>query len=205
MKYILKGIIISVILSGLIFSAGSVNSLEMITNDKNIEIYKIKENVIINNNLVNFYETDPNKEDLIKYKEEQERIRLEKLEQEKQEKMNYKRNIAKFAMKFIGNPYTSGGTSLTNGSDCSGFVQSVYANFGVKLPRTSSEQSIVGTGISIEEIEVGDIVSYGNNGYVTHSALYIGDGMIVHASTPELGIRIDNMYIMPIITIRRVV
>ncbi|MBQ9071714.1 MAG: C40 family peptidase [Bacilli bacterium] len=98
-----------------------------------------------------------------------------------------------------------GGTSLTNGADCSGFVQTVYATYGISLPRTTTEQSVTGTSVAIESIEVGDIISYGYEGIVTHSAIYIGNGMIVHASTPELGIRIDNMYIMPILAIRSVI
>ena len=68
----------------------------------------------------------------------------------------------------------------------------------------SGGQAASGYGVSIDEAQPGDIVSYGYNGYVSHSALYIGNGMIVHASTPELGIRVDSMYIMPIITIRRI-
>lgn len=113
-------------------------------------------------------------------------------------------DVASYATQFVGNPYVSGGTSLTDGADCSGFVMSVYSNFGVSLPRTSSEQSTVGYEVSVDEIQAGDIVSYGYNGSVSHSAIYIGDGTIVHASTPDLGIRTDNMYIMPIVTVRRV-
>ena len=113
-------------------------------------------------------------------------------------------DVASYAVQFVGNPYVYGGTSLTNGTDCSGFVMSVYAAFGISLPRTTGGQAASGYGVSIDEAQPGDIVSYGYNGYVSHSALYIGNGMIVHASTPELGIRVDSMYIMPIITIRRI-
>ena len=149
---------------------------------------------------------------------EQERLETEKLEQERQ--LEIARNnelqnqavvsvdansdIASYALQFVGNPYVYGGTSLTNGTDCSGFVMSVYAAFGISLPRTTGGQAASGYGVSIDEAQPGDIVSYGYNGYVSHSALYIGNGMIVHASTPELGIRVDSMYIMPIITIRRI-
>ena len=149
---------------------------------------------------------------------EQERLETEKLEQERQ--LEIARNnelqtqnvisvdansdVASYALQFVGNPYVAGGTSLTNGTDCSGFVMSVYAAFGVSLPRTTGGQAASGYGVSIDEAQPGDIVSYGYNGYVSHSALYIGNGMIVHASTPELGIRVDSMYIMPIITIRRI-
>ena len=80
----------------------------------------------------------------------------------------------------------------------------IYANFGYRLPRTTTGQAASGVGVSINEIQPGDIISYGYNGYPSHSALYIGNGMIIHASTPSGGIRYDSMYIMPIITIRRI-
>ena len=83
-------------------------------------------------------------------------------------------------------------------------LKSVYANFGVSLPRTAPDQATVGYSVPVNEIQAGDIVSYGYNGYVSHSALYIGDNTIVHASTPSLGIRTDSMYIMPIVSVRRV-
>jgi len=113
-------------------------------------------------------------------------------------------DVASYAVQFVGNPYVYGGTSLTDGADCSGFVMSVYANFGVSLPRTAPAQSTVGYSVPISEIQAGDIISYGYNGNVSHSALYIGDNTIVHASTPSLGIRTDSMYIMPIVSVRRV-
>ena len=107
-------------------------------------------------------------------------------------------------MQCVGNPHVYGGTSLTQGADCSGFVMAVYANFGVSLPRTTGGQAQSGYPVAMNDIMPGDIISYGYNGYVSHSALYVGNGMIVHASTPELGIRLDSMNIMPIITIRRI-
>ena len=113
-------------------------------------------------------------------------------------------DVASYAVQFVGNPYVAGGTSLTDGADCSGFVMSVYANFGVSLPRTAPAQASVGTSVPVDQIQAGDIVSYGYNGNVSHSALYIGNNTIVHASTPSLGIRTDSMYIMPIVSVRRV-
>jgi len=189
---------------------GEVNALKEIripqTNKLN-EIYKIEEKEKSVDSIIEYYKTDPNKEAFLTYKAEQERLEQERLEQERleQERLELKRSIAIFSLQFVGNPYVMGGNSLTNGTDCSGLVQLVYANFGISLPRTTNGQANSGSEVAINEIEVGDIISYGYNGYVSHSALYIGDGMIVHASTPELGIRIDNMYMMPIITIRRVI
>ena len=80
----------------------------------------------------------------------------------------------------------------------------LYEHYGVSLPRTANAQSTVGYSVSIENAQPGDIVSYGYNGIVSHSAIYIGNEMIVHASTPQGGIKTDNMYMMPIITIRRI-
>ena len=112
--------------------------------------------------------------------------------------------LAEYALQFVGNPYVYGGTSLTEGADCSGFVMKLYEHYGVSLPRTANAQSTVGYSVSIENAQPGDIVSYGYNGIVSHSAIYIGNEMIVHASTPQGGIKTDNMYMMPIITIRRI-
>lgn len=113
-------------------------------------------------------------------------------------------DLANYALQFVGNPYVYGGTSLTEGADCSGFVMKLYENYGVSLPRTAPAQATVGYAVSIENAQPGDIISYGYDGAVTHSAIYIGNEMIVHASTPQGGIRTDNMYIMPIMTIRRI-
>ena len=148
---------------------------------------------------------------------EQERLEQERLEQERlaylrQQEMLANRNtniqltgdVVSYAKQFVGYPYVGGGTTLEGGTDCSGFVALVYQVFGVSLPRTTSGQANSGYAVSVDAIQPGDIISYGYNGAVTHSALYIGDGLMIHSSTPELGVRIDNMYILPIITIRRV-
>lgn len=112
--------------------------------------------------------------------------------------------LAEYALQFVGNPYVYGGTSLTEGTDCSGFVMRLYEHFGVNLPRTASAQSKVGYSVKIENAQPGDIISYGYNGIVSHSAIYIGDGEIIHAATPQDGITTASMYMMPIITIRRI-
>lgn len=102
-----------------------------------------------------------------------------------------RQEIADFALQFVGNPYVYGGTSLTNGADCSGFVMSVFAQFGYELPRVAAAQCAASQKKSAEEIEVGDLVFYGDGG-IDHVALYIGDGKIVHASTAATGIKVSD-------------
>ncbi|MBQ7795118.1 MAG: SH3 domain-containing protein [Lachnospiraceae bacterium] len=102
-------------------------------------------------------------------------------------------NIVNYAVQFVGNPYVYGGTSLTNGADCSGFVQSVMKNFGVSLPRTSRDQANAGRGISSAEMRPGDLVFYaGSSGTINHVALYIGNGQVCHASNAKTGIKIST-------------
>lgn len=96
--------------------------------------------------------------------------------------------MVSFARQFIGNPYVYGGTSLTNGADCSGFVQSIYSNFGYSIPRTATTQYAFGREISVEEAQAGDLLFYSYYGEIEHVALYTGEGTIVHASTEETGI-----------------
>lgn len=102
-------------------------------------------------------------------------------------------NIANFALKFVGNPYVWGGTSLTNGADCSGFVKSVYANFGIGLNRTSRAQASNGTAVSLNALQPGDLVFYAPSGRISHVAMYIGGGRVVHASTPRTGIIVSSV------------
>ena len=108
--------------------------------------------------------------------------------------------IAKFACKYVGYPYVAGGTSLTNGADCSGFVLAVYKNFGYSLPRSSYAQSGAGRGVSYSEAQPGDIIYYGG-----HVGINIGNGQIVHASTERSGIKITSATYRNIITVRRIV
>ena len=110
-------------------------------------------------------------------------------------------SIANYALKFVGNPYVYGGTSLTNGADCSGFVQSVFQNFGISLPRTSSEQGQCGINVGgIGNARQGDLVSYSG-----HIGIYIGNGQIVHASSAKTGIKVSNANYRPILSVRRIV
>lgn len=107
--------------------------------------------------------------------------------------------VVNFAMQFIGRPYVYGGTSLTNGADCSGFVQSVYKNFGVSLPRSSSQQRSAGTAVDYANAQPGDIICYSG-----HVGIYIGNGQIVHASSPSTGIKVGNATYRSILSVRRI-
>lgn len=118
--------------------------------------------------------------------------------------------VVKYALQFVGNPYKYGGTSLTNGADCSGFVQSVYAHFGYSLSRTSREQAQNAgyTEISLKEseLEPGDLIFYArDNGVVYHVALYIGDGKVVHAANSKAGIIISEYTYMKPYKARRII
>lgn len=109
-------------------------------------------------------------------------------------------DVVKFAMQFVGNPYVYGGTSLTNGADCSGFVMSVYANFGVSLPHSSAADRSVGATVNgIENAQPGDIICYSG-----HVGIYAGNGQIVHASTSKTGIIVSSATYRSILSIRRI-
>lgn len=109
-------------------------------------------------------------------------------------------SVVNYACKFVGNPYVWGGTSLTNGADCSGFIMSIYAKFGVSLPHSSGAMAGCGRGVSYSEAMPGDIICYAG-----HVAIYMGGGQIVHASNEKDGIKISgNAAYRPIVAVRRV-
>ncbi len=110
------------------------------------------------------------------------------------------KTIAKYACQFIGNPYVMGGTSLTNGADCSGFTYKIYQNFGYSIPRTSYLQRSAGTEVSYENAQPGDLICYDG-----HVAMYIGGGLIVHASSAKTGIKVSKAQYRTILSVRRII
>ena len=100
--------------------------------------------------------------------------------------------IVAYAKQFLGNPYVYGGTSLTNGADCSGFTQSVFAHLGITTGRSSRDQAAKGKEISMSAIQPGDLLFYASGSYINHVAIYIGDGKIIHSSNPTTGITITK-------------
>ncbi len=123
-----------------------------------------------------------------------------KAEEEAKQKAGTGQAVVDYACQFIGNPYVWGGTSLTNGADCSGFVQSVFAHFGIQLPRTSTEMRGSGTPVSYSEAIPGDIICYDG-----HVGIYMGDGQIVNAINSSRGIGIISATYADIITVRRLI
>lgn len=127
---------------------------------------------------------------------------VNKTEEKKEEipEISKGEQVAVYAAQFIGNPYVYGGTSLTKGADCSGFVMRVFEQFGAALPRTSGEQGRVGMDVGgLENAQPGDIVSYKG-----HIGIYGGENKLVHASNPKGGIKVSPVTYKPILSIRRV-
>ena len=110
-----------------------------------------------------------------------------------EKRMSRRQEVVDFALQFEGNPYVYGGTSLTNGADCSGFVMAVFKEFGCELPRVAAAQCDASVKKEVAELEVGDLIFYGDYG-IDHVALYIGGGKIIHASTSATGIKISDAF-----------
>jgi Cell wall-associated hydrolases (invasion-associated proteins) len=100
--------------------------------------------------------------------------------------------LVQYALGFKGNPYVWGGTSLTRGTDCSGFTQSIFRNYGISIPRTSRTQAVSGKKISLKNMKIGDLVFYGHRGIINHVAIYIGNGKVISASSVKYGIRVTS-------------
>ncbi len=114
-------------------------------------------------------------------------------------------SMVSYAMQFLGNRYVYGGTSLTNGTDCSGFTMRIYEHFGYSIPRTSSAQASYFTGINSSEAKPGDLFFYGSGGRVSHVAMYIGNGQVIHASNARTGIKISNAFYRSPIKVGRII
>ena len=102
--------------------------------------------------------------------------------------------LVEYAKQFIGNRYVWGGVSLTNGVDCSGFTMQIYKRYGVSLPHHAASQANYGTRVTAETIRPGDLIFYSKGGRINHVGIYIGNGQVLHASSPRTGIKISNMY-----------
>lgn len=113
-------------------------------------------------------------------------------------------DLVSYACQFVGNPYVWGGTSLTNGADCSGFTLSIFAKYGIYLPHSSAAQAGCGRRINASEAQPGDLFFYGSGSRISHVAIYIGNGQIVHASSRRTGIKISNAYYRSPICVVRV-
>ena len=112
-------------------------------------------------------------------------------------------DLCQYAKEFLGHPYVWGGTSLTKGADCSGYVLSIFKKYGVSLPHSSVAQAGYGTTIKVSEAQPGDLIFYGNGRSINHVAIYIGGGQVIHASNPKTGIRISNVtYRSPVKAVR---
>lgn len=112
-------------------------------------------------------------------------------------------DLCQYAKEFLGNPYVWGGTSLTKGADCSGYVLSIFKKYGISLPHSSVAQAGSGTTIQVSEAQPGDLIFYGNGRSINHVAIYIGGGQVIHASNPKTGIRISNVsYRSPVKAVR---
>lgn len=112
--------------------------------------------------------------------------------------------LVNYALQFVGNPYSYGGSDLYSGVDCSGFTMKIYEAFGYSLPHSAESQSYMGSYVSLDNLQPGDLIFYGYDGYICHVAIYIGNGQIVHAATSYEGIVTASYQIMPIITARRI-
>lgn len=122
-----------------------------------------------------------------------EAIKFSPLEEQANQQSSLRSRIVNYALQFVGNPYVWGGTSLTRGTDCSGFTQSVLRNFGISIPRVSRDQAKAGRAVNSSQMRPGDLIFYTNSsGTINHVAMYIGNGQVVHAASRKSGIKIST-------------
>ena len=138
-----------------------------------------------------YLETGMNQETYLRRTGREEPVYAYKVENVEMNTAGKGQEISDFALQFVGNPYVWGGTSLTSGADCSGFVQSVYRNFGISLPRVAADQAQAGTRVCLEQLQTGDLIFYADGGAIYHVVLYLGNGQVVHASSAATGIKIS--------------
>ena len=138
-----------------------------------------------------YLETGMNQETYLRRTGREEPVYAYKVENVEMNTAGKGQEISDFALQFVGNPYVWGGTSLTSGAHCSGFVQSVYRNFGISLPRVAADQAQAGTRVSLEQLQTGDLIFYADGGAIYHVVLYLGNGQVVHASSAATGIKIS--------------
>nr|WP_317283652.1 C40 family peptidase [uncultured Sellimonas sp.] len=181
---------------------GFVQTKEILTGEQaQKKTRQMETEALKQNREVSFSYGETKEEEAARLKKEEEARRLEAERRAREEAEKKKRQgqaVVDYASQFIGNPYVWGGTSLTNGADCSGFVQSVYAHFGFSLPRTSYAQRSAGYEVSYSQAQPGDIICY--NGHV---GIYAGNGKIVNAQDPAHGIGISSATYTNIVTVRR--
>lgn len=113
--------------------------------------------------------------------------------------------VINYALQFVGYPYVYGGNSLTEGTDCSGFTKLIYGRYGIYLPRSAPDQAYSGISVGLDNIMPGDLVFSGYDGKICHVSIYIGNNKLVHALNSNVGIVVTDMYIMPILDVRRVI
>lgn len=113
--------------------------------------------------------------------------------------------ICSYAQQFIGNPYVWGGTSLTHGADCSGYVQTIYATYGIYLPRVAASQALAGKAVRLADAQPGDLVFYSTGGHIDHVAIYIGNGQVVNAASKRSGICIKGVSYRTVTKVVRVI
>lgn len=122
-------------------------------------------------------------------------VKAEEVKEDKEKGITSVRaSMVEFAKQYLGNSYVYGGTSLTNGIDCSGFTMRIYQHFGYSIPRTSGAQAQASATINSSDARPGDLFFYGSNGHVSHVAMYIGNGLVIHASNRRTGIKISNAF-----------